>query len=323
MTNDDLAGMVETSDEWIRQRTGIRERRRADPGTPTSALAIAAGRAALERRGMDGSDLDLIIVATMTPDRPFPSTACVVQHGLGASSAWAFDVSAACSGFVYAATVAAQFIENGSHRRVLVIGAEVMSSVVDYTDRTTCVLFGDGAGAVLMEPSQDETGILSFCHEVDGAGAPFLCMPAGGSATPASHETVEKGWHFLRQDGPEVFRFATRKMAELSQRVVAEAGLTADDIDLFVPHQANARIIDAVAERLRLPEHKVVKNLERLGNTSAASIPLALTTAVRQGRLSRGSLVLLASVGAGFTVGTMLLRWSGAQATHWEAAAQA
>jgi 3-oxoacyl-[acyl-carrier-protein] synthase-3 len=313
LTNDDFAGIVETSDEWIRQRTGIRERRRAEPGTPTSALAIAAGRAALEQRGMNGSELDLIIVGTMTPDMPLPATACLVQHGLGASRAWAFDLSAACSGFIYAATIAAQFIESGSHRRVLVVGAEVMSSVVDYSDRTTCVLFGDGAGAVIMEPSDDETGIFSFCHEADGAGAAFLCMPAGGSAAPASHQTIDKRLHFLRQDGSQVFRFATRKMVEVSQRVLAKAGVAAEEIDLFVPHQANARIIDAVAERLRLPSHKVVKNLDRLGNTSAASIPLALTSAVQEGRLSRGALVLLASVGAGFTVGSMLLRWSGTQ----------
>jgi len=311
MTNADLERIVDTSDEWIRTRTGIRQRHIAEPGTPTSELAARAARMALEKRGIGADELDLIIIGTVTPDTLFPATACVVQDKIQAKKAWAFDISAACSGFTYALTMGAQFIASGAHRKVLVIGADVMSTIIDYKDRTTCVLFGDGAGAVLLEPSTDETGFIDFYNEVDGSGGCYLNMPAGGSARPASHETVDQRMHYVRQDGPHVFKYAVRKFAEASQTVLERNGLQASDIDLYVAHQANARIIEASRERLGLPEAKVVKNIERYGNTTAATIPLALGTALDEGRLRRGHVVVMTSVGAGLTVGSILMRWSG------------
>jgi 3-oxoacyl-[acyl-carrier-protein] synthase-3 len=311
VTNADLEKMVDTSDEWIRTRTGIRQRHIAAPGTPTSELAAAAARMALEKRGIKAEELDLIIVGTVTPDMLFPATACVVQDKIGATRAWAFDISAACSGFVYALTMGVQFIQSGAHRKVLVIGADVMSSIIDYKDRTTCVLFGDGAGAVLLEPSPDENGIIDFHNEVDGSGGCYLNMPAGGSARPASHETVDARMHFVRQDGPHVFKYAVRKFAEATQHVLARNQLTPADLDLFVAHQANLRIIEASRERLGLGVDKVVTNIARYGNTTAATIPLALGTALDEGRLRKGHLVALTSVGAGLTVGSILMRWSG------------
>jgi 3-oxoacyl-[acyl-carrier-protein] synthase-3 len=311
MTNADLERIVDTSDEWIRTRTGIQQRHIAEPGTPTSELAARAARMALEKRGIGADELDLIIIGTVTPDTLFPATACVVQDKIQAKKAWAFDISAACSGFTYALTMGAQFIASGAHRKVLVIGADVMSTIIDYKDRTTCVLFGDGAGAVLLEPSTDETGFIDFYNEVDGSGGCYLNMPAGGSARPASHETVDQRMHYVRQDGPHVFKYAVRKFAEASQTVLERNGLKASDIDLYVAHQANARIIDASRERLGLPEAKVVKNIERYGNTTAATIPLALGTALDEGRLRRGHVVVMTSVGAGLTVGSILMRWSG------------
>jgi 3-oxoacyl-[acyl-carrier-protein] synthase-3 len=311
VTNTDLEKMVETSDEWIRTRTGIRQRHIADAGTPTSDLASAAARMLLEKRGIGAGELDLIIVGTVTPDMLFPATACVVQHKIQATKAWAFDISAACSGFVYALTMGAQFIQSGAHRKVLVIGADVMSSIIDYKDRTTCVLFGDGAGAVLLEPSTDETGIIDFHNEVDGSGGDYLNMPAGGSARPATHETVDQRLHYVRQDGPHVFKYAVRKFAEATQTVLARNNYTPADLDLYVSHQANLRIIESSRERLGLPPEKVVTNIERYGNTTAATIPLALGTALDENRLHKGDLVAMTSVGAGLTVGSMLMRWSG------------
>jgi 3-oxoacyl-[acyl-carrier-protein] synthase-3 len=311
MTNADLEKIVDTSDEWIRTRTGIEQRHVVEPGTPTSELCLMAARDALGRRGMGADELDLIIVATVTPDMVFPATACLVQDKLKATRAWGFDISAACSGFLYALTMGAQFVATGVHKKVLVIGADVMTSILDYQDRTTCVLFGDGAGAVLLEPAEDDTGILDFLHEVDGSGACYLNMPAGGSARPASHETVDKRMHFVRQEGAHVFKYAVRKFADTSRSLLRRNGLSPEQLDLFVAHQANLRIIDAARDRLGLPDAKVVKNIREYGNTTAATIPLALGTALDQERLRRGDLVLLASVGAGFTVGTVLLRWSG------------
>jgi 3-oxoacyl-[acyl-carrier-protein] synthase-3 len=311
VTNHDLAKLVDTSDEWIRTRTGIETRHYVEPGTPTSALAAEAARDALRRRGMEASELELIIVATVTPDMLFPATGCLVQDRIGATHAWAFDVSAACSGFAYALTLGAQFVENGRHKKVMVIGADVMTSILDYQDRTTCVLFGDAAGAVILEPREDGTGILDFAHEVDGSGACFLNMPGGGSLKPATRETVDAGLHYIRQQGQHVFKYAVRKFAESSEALLKKNGKTGDDLDLFVAHQANIRIIEAAQERLKLPEAKVVKNIRRYGNTTAATIPLALKTALDEKRLKHGDLVLLAAVGAGFTVGTVLLRWSG------------
>ena len=310
VTNADLEKIVNTNDEWIRSRTGIEQRRWAPPGTATSELALPAARDCLDRRGLDPAELDLIVVATVTPDTLFPATACNLQDKLKARRAWGFDISAACSGFVYALTMGAQFVETGAHDKVLVVGADVMTSILDMQDRTTCVLFGDGAGAVLVEPSEDDTGILDFYHEVDGAGGCHLHMPAGGSARPTTHETVDERMHYIRQDGAYVFKYAVRKFAEASRHLLERNHLVPGDVDLFVAHQANARIIDAASERLGLPESKVVKNIHRYGNTTAATIPLALGTALDEGRLHKGDLVLMASVGAGFTVGSLLLRWS-------------
>jgi 3-oxoacyl-[acyl-carrier-protein] synthase-3 len=311
VTNADLAKIVDTSDEWIRTRTGIETRHYVEPGTPTSVIAAKAASDALRRRGIGADELDLIVVATVTPDMLFPATGCLVQDLIGAKRAWAFDVSAACSGFAYALTVGAQFVESGRHKRVMVIGADVMTSILDYKDRTTCVLFGDAAGAVLLESREDGSGILDFAHEVDGSGACYLQMPAGGSLRPASHETVEQGLHYIKQQGQHVFKYAVRKFADASERLLQHNGLTGKDLDLFVAHQANIRIIEAAQQRMGLPDAKVIKNIRQYGNTTAATIPLALKTALDEKRLAPGNLVLLAAVGAGFTVGTVLLRWSG------------
>ena len=311
VTNAELEKRVETSDQWIRTRTGICERRYAEPGTPTSDLAVRAIRDCLERRGIGADELDLIVVATVTPDMLFPATACVIQDKIKATKAWGFDISAACSGFVYALTTGAQFVQAGTHRKVLVVGADVMTSILDYTDRTTCVLFGDGAGAVLLEPSTDDTGILDFANEVDGSGGCYLRMEAGGSLNPTTHETVDKKMHYIRQDGAHVFKYAVRKFADSSAAILERNGIAFDRLDLLVPHQANVRIIDAARDRLGLADDKVVKNISRYGNTTAATIPLALGTALDENRLQRNSLILMAAVGAGFTVGTALVRWTG------------
>ncbi len=311
LTNADLERMVDTSDEWIRSRTGIGRRHVVEPGTPTSAIAAKAAAEALRRRGMAAEELDLIVVATATPDMAFPATACLVQERIGARKAWGFDLSAACSGFLYALTTAAQFVQSGAHRRVMVIGADVMTSILDFTDRTTCVLFGDGAGAVILEPREDGTGLLDFAHEMDGSGACYLNLPAGGSRRPASHETVEARLHYVKQQGAHVFKFAVRKFAEASEQLLLRNDMTGSDLDLFVAHQANIRIIEAAQHRMGLPDAKVVKNIHEYGNTTAATIPLALQTALEEKRLAAGDTVLFAAVGAGFTVGTALLRWSG------------
>ncbi|MDA1184833.1 MAG: ketoacyl-ACP synthase III [Acidobacteria bacterium] len=311
LSNADLEKLVDTSDEWIMQRVGIRERHVVDPGIATSDLAKEAALIAIQRAGLTPEDIDLIIVATTTPDTLFPSTACVLQAKIGAPHAWGFDLMAACSGFTYALTTASQIVAAGGSRHALVVGADVMSSIIDYTDRTTCVLFGDGAGAVVVEPADDEAiGVLDFENYVDGNGGPALCMPAGGSRMPASTETVNERLHYVKQDGQAVFKFAIRNMEEVCRRILDRNHLTADDIDLFVPHQASLRIIIAATEKLGLPRDKVVINIERFGNTTAGTIPLALCEAHEAGRLKRGDLVLLASVGAGFTVGGVLLKWA-------------
>jgi 3-oxoacyl-[acyl-carrier-protein] synthase III len=303
--------MVETSNEWILQRTGIRERHIVDDGVATSDLAKEAALGAMRQAGVSPDQIGFIVVGTTTPDTIFPSTACILQNKIGARHAWGFDLGAACSGFTYALTTGMQMIATGAHDHVLVVGADVMSSIIDYTDRTTCVLFGDGAGAVVLSAAaEDEPHILDFAHEIDGSGGPALCMPAGGSKLPASHETVDQRLHYVKQDGATVFKFAVKKTEEICMRVLERNHLTGADLDLFVSHQANRRIIAAAAERLGLPEEKVVINLEMYGNTTAATIPLALADAMRQKRLKKGSLVLLTSVGAGFTVGAVLLRWS-------------
>ncbi|MFN8061969.1 MAG: beta-ketoacyl-ACP synthase III [Vicinamibacterales bacterium] len=311
LSNADLERMVDTNDEWIVQRTGIRERHIVDPGVATSDLALEAARAAIEKAGLTPADIDFIVIGTTTPDTIFPSTACVLQHKIGATRAWGFDLLAACSGFTYAVTTAAQIVGTGAARHALAIGADVMSSIIDYTDRSTCVLFGDGAGAVVISPAGDDgLGIIDFAHEIDGSGGPALCMPAGGSRLPASHETVEKRLHYVHQDGQAVFKFAVKKTEELCSRVLSRNGLSPSDVDLLVSHQANRRIIMSAAERLGLPLEKVVINIEHFGNTTGATIPLALNDAVLAGRLERGDLVMLTSVGAGFTAGAVLLRWA-------------
>lgn len=311
LTNADLEKMVDTSNDWIMSRVGIRERHVVDKGVGSSDLAVEAARKALQQRNLKGSDIDTIIVGTVTPDMFFPSTACLVQQKLEAKGAWGFDLSAACSAFVYALQTGAQFIGTGVHKRVLVIGADVMSSIIDYTDRATCVLFGDGAGAAILEPSQDDAeGIIDFIHEVDGSGAYFLYMPGGGSLNPSSKETIEKRMHYVHQDGQQVFKFAVRKQTELCQKLLERNGLKGSDIDAFIPHQANLRIISATVDRLGLRPESVVINIDRYGNTTAGTIPLAMNTAIEQGRLKKGDLVLLAAVGAGFTIGATLLRWA-------------
>ena len=310
LTNADLETMVATSDQWITERTGIRERHIVEKGVGTSDLATEAARCCLERRGIDVSEVEVIIVATVTPDMLFPATACLVQDKLGARHAWGFDLSAACSGFPYALQVGAKLVESGMHKKVLVIGADVMSSIIDYTDRATCVIFGDGAGAVLVEPcAEGEIGLIDYWHEIDGSGAVALNMPGGGSLHPASAETVAEGMHFVHQDGQAVYKFAVRKMAEAAETVLTRNGLVGGELGCFIPHQANKRIILSTAERLGMPESSVVINIDRYGNTTAGTIPLAMGTALEEGRLKKGDLVLLASVGAGFTVGATLLRW--------------
>lgn len=310
LTNADLEKMVDTDNDWIMARVGIRERHLVDKGVATSDLAVEAAKKALAQRGFVPSDLDAIIVGTVTPDMLFPSTACLVQNKLGATGVWGFDLSAACSAFIYAVQTGAQFVASGVHNRVLVIGADVMSSIIDYTDRATCVIFGDGAGAVILEASDDDTGLIDFVHEVDGSGGSFLYMPAGGSLNPSSRETVDKRMHYVHQDGQQVFKFAVRKQTEACLKLLERNGLKGSDIDAFIPHQANLRIINATADRLGLRPESVIVNIDRFGNTTAGTIPLAMNTAVEEGKLKKGSLVLMASVGAGFTVGAALLRWS-------------
>ena len=305
--------MVDTSDTWIRERTGIIERHIVEKGVATSDLAYEASKKVLEQRGLRPTDIEVIIVATVTPDTFFPSTACLLQNKLGAAGAWGFDLSAACSGFLFALATGAQFIANGTHKKVLVVGADVMSSIIDYQDRATCVIFGDAAGAVLLEPAEPddgEIGILDFLHEIDGSGGCYLQMPAGGSRLPSSVETVQRKLHYVHQDGPQVFKYAVRKMYEVSQAILARNSLTAADIDILIPHQANRRIIQATAERMGLGSDKVLINIDRYGNTTAATIPMATNDAIQQGKLKKGSLALYAAAGAGYTVGAVLVRWA-------------
>lgn len=309
LTNFDLEKMVDTTDEWIRTRTGIVERHIADPDTPTSVLAIESARIALDAAGVTPAQIDLIIVASVTPDMFFPCTASLVQKALGARGATAFDLLVGCTGFVYGLAVAREMVGTGAYSRALVIGAETLSKITDWTDRSTCVLFGDAAGAAVVARVSQGRGILSYSLGNDGTNSDVLLIPAGGSRMPASHETVDKRLHYLIMNGPEVFKFAVRAMCESSEEAVRQAGLRMSDIDVFVPHQANLRIIDAAAKRLAIPLERFVRNVDRYGNTSAASIPLALDEAVRDGRIREGSNVVLSSFGAGLAWGTMVLRW--------------
>ena len=311
LTNKDLETMVETTDQWIMVRTGIRERHLVDKGVAASDLAVGAVQNLLESHPFDLQEVDLIVVGTVTPDMMYPSTACLVQHKLGIKRTWGFDVSAGCSGFVYALNTGTKFIESGQYKKVLVIGSDVNSSMTDFTDRAICIIFGDGAGAVLLEPAEEgEEGIIDHVAQIEGMGGQYLYMPGGGSLNPASHETVDQKMHYIHQDGQQVFKYAVKKMAEMTERVLEKNGLTGADIDCFIAHQANKRIIMATADRLKMPIDKVIINIDRYGNTTAGTIPLAMQTAIETGRLKKGDLVLIAAVGAGFTSGATLIRWA-------------
>jgi 3-oxoacyl-[acyl-carrier-protein] synthase-3 len=305
--------MVQTNNQWILERTGISERHIASADMATSDLATEAAKAALESRGISPNEIDAIIVCTVTPDMLFPSTACLVQNNLGAHHTWGFDLVAACSGFVYGIVTGANFVQAGTHKRVMVIGADTMSRIIDYQDRSTCVLFGDGAGAVIIEPTaagEDNLGFIDFIGEIDGSGGNYLKMPAGGSRMPATAETVANRMHYVHQEGQQVFKFAVQKMQQVCCELLERNGLSAADVDLLIPHQANRRIIQATADKLGLPPEKVMINIGQYGNTTAGTIPLATRDAIAQGRLKKGDLVLTAAVGAGYTVGASLWRWA-------------
>ncbi|MFY9855645.1 MAG: beta-ketoacyl-ACP synthase III [Terracidiphilus sp.] len=310
LTNKDLEKMVDTSDQWILERTGIRERHVLAKGLGVSDMCTEAAKKCLAMRGIAATEVEVIIVGTVTPDMAYPSTACLVQHKIGAKGAWGFDVSAGCSGFVFALQAGVKLIESGAHKKVLVCGADANTRMTDYTDRTTCVLFGDGGGAVLLEPAAEgEIGFIDYVHEIDGSGGPSLCKPGGGSLNPSSHETVDKKMHYIHQDGPAVYKFAVRKMAEVSTDVLERNGVKGAELGCFIPHQANLRIISATADRLGMSLERVIVNIEKYGNCSGGSIPLAMGTAFEEGKLKKGDLVLLAAAGAGFTAGATLLRW--------------
>jgi 3-oxoacyl-[acyl-carrier-protein] synthase-3 len=310
LSNKDLETMVETTDQWILERTGIRERHIAAPGVGASDLAVEAVKKLQQSHPFDLQEVDLIVVGTVTPDMMFPSTACLVQHKLGIANTWGFDVSAGCSGFLYALNTGVAFVESGKYKKVLAIGSDKNSVMVNYQDRAVCIIFGDGAGAVLLEPAEaGEAGIIDYVAQVEGSGGQYLYMPAGGSLNPATHETVDKKMHYIHQDGQQVFKYAVKKMSEMTERILQRNNLTGSDIDCFISHQANRRIIMATADRLKMPEDKVIINIDRYGNTTAGTIPLAMQTAVENGKLKKGDTVLLAAVGAGFTSGATLLKW--------------
>ena len=310
ITNQDLEKMVDTSDQWITERVGIKTRHKLAAGLGVSDMCAEAAKKCLSARGMKPTDLEAIIVGTVTPDMMFPSTACLVQNKIGATNVWGFDVSGGCSGFIYALLAGINLVQSGAHSRVLICGADANTRMTDYTDRATCVLFGDGGGAVLLEPAADgEIGFIDSLNEIDGSGGVSLNLKGGGSLNPSTHETVDKKWHYIYQDGPAVYRFAVRKMAEATQKILERNGVAVADLGCFIPHQANKRIIESTAERLGMSPCRVIVNIEKYGNTSAGTIPLAMESAIEQGKLKKGDLVLLAAVGAGFTVGTVLLRW--------------
>ncbi|MGE0086947.1 MAG: beta-ketoacyl-ACP synthase III [Desulfococcaceae bacterium] len=311
LSNRDLEKMVDTSDEWIISRTGIRQRHILEKNRGTSFMAAKAAQRVLEQSQVGAVELDLIILATVTPDMPVPSAVSLVQKELGADKCWGFDLNGGCSGFLYALATASQFIESGRHQKVMVIGADKMSSIVDYQDRNTCVIFGDGAGAVLLEGSDnEETGIRDFDLRLDGEGAEYLYIPAGGSLHPASSETVEKRMHYVFQDGKTVFKRAVTGMSDVSKRILDRNGLRPEDIKYLIPHQANFRIIDSVAKKLELTSGQVIVNIENYGNTTAATIPLAMSEAYEKKMLNKGDWLVLSAFGAGFTWGSLLVRWS-------------
>ena len=311
LTNADLEKMVDTTNEWIMERVGIRERHLADKGVAASDLAVKAVKKLQAKHPFDLQSVDLIVVGTVTPDMMYPSTACLVQDKLGIKDTWGFDVSAGCSGFLYSLNVGTKFIESGQYKKVLVIGSDVNSSMTDFTDRAVCIIFGDGAGAALLEPAEEgEQGIIDHVAQIEGMGGQFLYMPGGGSLHPTSHETVDKKMHYIHQDGKNVFKYAVKKMSEMTERVLEKNGLAGKDLDCFIAHQANRRIITATAERLGMPLEKVIINIDRFGNTTAGTNPLAMETALEDKKLKKGDLVLIAAVGAGFTSGATLVRWA-------------
>ena len=310
LTNFDLEKMIDTSDEWIRSRTGIEKRHLVGEGQATSDMCTIIAKQLLEKSGKSAEEINLILIATSTPDYLVVSTAALVQDKIGAINAWGYDIVAACTGFVYALETGAKLVESGQYNNVMVIGADTMSSIVDYTDRNTCVIFGDGGGGVLLEPSKDETGIFDSILHLDGSGSKYLTVPAGGSLHPASKDTVDKKMHYVYQDGKTVFKFAVKNMAEVSKRILDQNQLTGDDIKLFIPHQANQRIIDAAAKRCGLDKEKVFININKYGNTTAGTIPIALDEAVESKRLTKDDILLLAAFGGGFTWGSMLIKWS-------------
>ncbi len=309
VTNEDLARRVNTTDEWIRSRTGISERRVAGPGVFTSTLATAAGREAMGRAGVAPSDIDMVIVATCTPDRPFPATACAVQANLGITRAPAFDIAAACSGFVYGMSVATGMIRSGMSRCLLLVAADIFTHLIDWSDRNTCVLFGDGAGAVVLQATEERLGLISTQIGAAGEGETMMAVDAGGTRMPATADLLAQGKQYVYMNGREIFKHAVREMCDSATRVVKEAGLSLRDISLVIPHQANVRIIEAVAKRLELPADRVVINLDRYGNTSSASVPIALYEAVQQGRVKDGDYLLITAFGGGLTWGSSVIRW--------------
>jgi 3-oxoacyl-[acyl-carrier-protein] synthase-3 len=307
LSNEDLSKIVDTSDEWITTRTGIKERRIMKDGA-SSDMSEMAVRELLKKTGTDPLDVDLVIVGTVTPDYPFPSTSNVVCDKVGMKNAWGYDLLAACSGFIYALSTGAQFIETGKYKKVVVVGVDKMSSIIDYQDRTTCVIFGDGAGAVLLEPNNEGLGVQDFILHSDGAGREFLLQPAGGSLNPASHETVDQRMHYVKQEGKQVFKFAVTNMAEVSAKIMEDNQLTSDDVDWLVPHQANLRIIDATANRMGLPKEKVMINIQKYGNTTAGTLPLCLWDYEKQ--LKKGDNLILSAFGGGFTWGAVYIKWA-------------
>jgi 3-oxoacyl-[acyl-carrier-protein] synthase III len=310
LTNSDLEKMVDTSNEWILERVGIRERHIADKGIAASDMAVEAVKNMMASHPFDLQEVDLILVGTVTPDMMYPSTACLVQHKLGIKNTWGFDVSAGCSGFVFALNAGVKFIESGQYKKVLVIGSDKNSAMTDYTDRAVCIIFGDGAGAVLLEPTEDGAGVIDHVAQVEGVGGKFLYMPGGGSLNPASHDTVNQKMHYIHQDGQQVFKYAVKKMAEMTERVLEKNNMCGKDVDCFIAHQANKRIITATADRLGMPLEKVIINIDRYGNTTAGTIPIAMQTAIQEKKLKKGDLLLIAAVGAGFTAGASLIRWA-------------
>ena len=310
LTNLDLEKMVDTSEEWILSRTGIEKRHLVSKGEATSDMCKEVALELIKKSGMNPEDIDLILIATSTPDVPVVSTAALVQDKIGAKNAWGYDIVAACTGFVYALETGAKFVESGKYKNVLVIGADTMSSIIDYTDRNTCVIFGDGAGGVLLQPSNNDCGVLDSILMTDGSGHKYLTVPAGGSLNPASKETLDKGMHYVYQDGKTVFKFAVKNMADVSKEILDNNNIAGEDLKLFIPHQANKRIIDAAAKRCGLSEDQVLININKYGNTTAGTIPIALDDAVEANMLEKGDLVLFAAFGGGFTWGSMLIKWS-------------